>query len=56
VQEEHINAGAYTYSEPHIARIIRELHFKHQNIAYVGRKGSPAPATGKNKDHSAESK
>ncbi|KAL4472230.1 hypothetical protein ABPG72_013863 [Tetrahymena utriculariae] len=56
VQEEHINSGAYVYSEPHIARVIRQLKFKNQKITYVGRKGSPAPATGRVKDHAQELK
>ncbi len=37
LQEEGINAGAYFYVEPHLARIANTLNFINQEINYIGR-------------------
>eukprot|EP01017_Pseudomicrothorax_dubius_P010604 TRINITY_DN13801_c0_g1_i1.p1 TRINITY_DN13801_c0_g1~~TRINITY_DN13801_c0_g1_i1.p1 ORF type:complete len:398 (+),score=94.53 TRINITY_DN13801_c0_g1_i1:94-1287(+) len=54
LQEEHMNAGAFTYIEPRLRRIMRELNFKQSDPIYIGRRALGAPAVGYQKRHKAE--
>jgi len=44
-QEEHKNAGPWTYVEPRLLNILEHLN-KPEDLTYVGRKISAATATG----------
>ena len=50
-----MNAGGYLYSEPHLARILRNLDFADQTIHYIGRRQCAVPAVGNSQQFKKES-
>ncbi|KAK9479366.1 thiamine diphosphate-binding protein [Lipomyces japonicus] len=55
VQEEHLNAGAWSYVEPRLHTLLKETdNYKHFAIRYVGRAPSASVAAGNKVTHHNE--
>jgi len=53
-QEEPKNMGAWSFVEPYIEEILKELQHNALRPAYVGREAAASPATGNLKKHNAQ--
>ena len=56
MQEETMNGGAYSYAEPRLARVIRELGFENQDIICHARRAVASTAVGSSELNGHESK
>ena len=53
IQEESMNVGAYSYTYPHLRRIMRKLKLNNNEVEYIGREAQCA-ANGCVEDHKKE--
>ena len=53
-QEEPRNMGAYAWIAPWLAKSLREMHAKQQQVYYAGRRAAASPATGQLRRHEYE--
>ena len=51
-----MNAGAFSYAEPRIARVLRELNFESQDVICHARRSLHSTAVGTSEINSVESK
>ena len=50
-QEEPQNMGAWTFIEPNVEGVLKEIDARHKRLRYAGRAGSAATATGLMRKH-----
>jgi 2-oxoglutarate dehydrogenase E1 component len=55
-QEEHKNAGPWTFIEPRIRATLKHIGHKSREVSYAGRELSASTATGYGAQHAAELK
>ena len=55
-QEEHKNAGPWTFMEPRLRATLKHLNHKFREVSYAGREISASTATGYGAQHAAELK
>jgi 2-oxoglutarate dehydrogenase E1 component len=53
-QEEHKNAGPWTFIEPRIRATLKHIGHKSREVSYAGREISASTATGYGAQHKAE--
>jgi 2-oxoglutarate dehydrogenase E1 component len=55
-QEEHLNAGGWTFVQPRLQTLLRETKYPRMDVTYAGRGPCASPATGNKYLHKREEK